>query len=146
MTVASVVGTLLLGYLSDRLPLKLVVLLTCFGASISAFLLFGFATRLPVLLLFAIGWGFFGLGFTSLWTRLITVIAKGDPISPPTIFGILFMVRGICNVLSGPISSLLLQGAALPDARFAYGVKDYVGTFIAPLLFLLEGNMSSDPS
>lgn len=126
MSVASVFGTLILGYLSDRWPTKLVVFFTCLGASISAFLLFGFANNLPVLALFAVTWGFFGLGFTSLWTRLITVIAKGDPISPPTIFGILFMVRGACNVLSGPISSLLLQGAALPDARFAYGVKDYV--------------------
>jgi hypothetical protein len=96
------------------------------GASLSAFLLYGFASNLPVLCLFAIFWGFFGLGFTSLWTRAITVIAKGDPISPPTIFGFLFMIRGICNVLSGPISSFLLQGAALPDARFGYGVKDYV--------------------
>lgn len=43
------------------------------------------------------------------------------------------MVRGVCNVLSGPISSFLLQGAALPDARFGYGIKEYV-SYIALLM------------
>ena len=52
------------------------------------------------------------------------------------------MVRGICNVLSGPISSFLLQGAALPDARFGYGVKDYVSVW-ASWFLLSSGNADS---
>ncbi|KAL7004056.1 hypothetical protein EMMF5_006385 [Cystobasidiomycetes sp. EMM_F5] len=68
--------------------------------------------------------------FTATWTRLITTIAKDDTSSPPTIFGAFFVIRGVCSVLGGPISSLLLQGAALPDARFAYGVKNYGGMLL----------------
>ena len=124
--VSSAFGQLLQGYVSDRLPIKLVTFISCMGASISAFFLFGFATNLAILTTFCVFWGITACGFTATWSRNITAIAKDDPMSPPTIFGLLFMLRGICGVIAGPISSVLLQGAALPDARFGYGVKNYV--------------------
>lgn len=56
------------------------------GASASCFLLWGFATSLSVLVIFAIMFGFFALGFASLWTNLIALVAGDDPLVAPIVF------------------------------------------------------------
>jgi hypothetical protein len=48
---------------------------------------------------------------------------KQDPLLPNILFGIYFFLRGLGNILSGPLSSSLL-GTGL-NARFAYGVSGY---------------------
>jgi hypothetical protein len=85
-----------------------------------------------VLVIFAIFWGLTALGFSSLWTRIISTVAAEDPILPPTLYGIYFSIRGIANLVSGPISNRLLGSSSLAGhARFAYGVGNYVRQLIA---------------
>lgn len=59
---SSVAGLLVLGYLSDRLSARLLIAISCFGASLACLFLWGFATQLGMLLAFAFVFGFFGLG------------------------------------------------------------------------------------
>lgn len=73
---ASVPGILLLGHLSDKISLRLVILLSCFGSAVTCLILWGFATKVSVLVLFAIAFGFLGLSFSGVWAALITVIAS----------------------------------------------------------------------
>jgi len=129
MNAASVAGLLMLGYMSDRWPTRLVVAISCFGTSLSCFLLWTFATYLSLLMVFAISFGFFGLGFTAVWSKLITIVAKDDPLQPPILVSIYSFVRGIGNVLSGPISTLLLRHAQI-DGKLMYGVNGYGGLLI----------------
>lgn len=100
------------------------------GAAISAFLIFGFATNFGVLCVFCIAWGCFGQSATALWSRLITVASRDDPVAPPTIFGLFALLRGICSVVAGPISTLLLDRGAMPGAKFGYGIKNYGGMLL----------------
>jgi MFS family permease len=75
-TAASVPGLLMLGYLSDKIPLRIVISLSCFGSALSCILLWGFATNAGVLVAFVVLFGLLGLSFSALWTKLITVIAR----------------------------------------------------------------------
>jgi MFS family permease len=76
MNAASVPGILVLGHLSDRAPLRAVVLLSALGSALACLLLWGFATRIDVLVVFALVFGFLGLSFSGVWAALITVIAS----------------------------------------------------------------------
>ncbi|KAL8287384.1 hypothetical protein RQP46_003836 [Phenoliferia psychrophenolica] len=94
---ASVPGLLLLGWLSDRWPLRVVITLSCLGSALACLFVWGFATDLAVLSIFVVAFGALGLSFSALWTRLITVIAA----LPGHIFSIFAFVRGIGNISSG---------------------------------------------
>jgi hypothetical protein len=76
MNAASVPGILVLGHLSDRAPLRFVVLLSALGSALACLLLWGFATQLGVLVAFALAFGFLGLSFSGVWAALITVVAS----------------------------------------------------------------------
>jgi MFS family permease len=76
MNAASVPGILVFGHLSDRIPLRGVVLLSALGSATACLLLWGFATQLSVLITFAIAFGFLGQSFSGVWSALITVVAS----------------------------------------------------------------------
>jgi hypothetical protein len=65
-----------LGYLSDKISLRVVISLSCFGSALSCILLWGFATNGGVLVAFVIVFGLLVLSFSALWTKLITIIAR----------------------------------------------------------------------
>ncbi|KAG7528275.1 hypothetical protein FFLO_06279 [Filobasidium floriforme] len=125
MNAASVPGLLMLGYLSDKIPLRVVISLSCFGSALSCILLWGFATNAGVLVAFVVLFGLLGLSFSALWTKLITVIARDDPTLPPLLFSIFAFARGIGNVTSGPISSALLNYSSMNGSVGGYGQHNY---------------------
>lgn len=65
LNLASVPGLLLVGWLSDRLPLKSMILVTCLGSALSCIFLWGFATNFAMLAVFAVVFGFLGLSSVS---------------------------------------------------------------------------------
>jgi len=130
MNAASVAGLLVLGYLSDRWSARVLIAISCFGAAFACLFLWGFATGLTTLMAFAIIFGFFGLGFAALWTKMISIIAKDDHLLPPILFSIFAFARGVGNVASGPIATALLQGGNMPGAKYGYGVVGYGGLLI----------------
>jgi MFS family permease len=120
---ASVPGLLLIGYLTDRWPLRSVITLSCLGSALSCLFLWGFATNTSVLIAFVIMFGLLGPSFSAMWATLIGVIAsrsfdlaaercatrakflyvvaEDDLALPPTIFPFFALMRGIGNITSG---------------------------------------------
>ena len=77
MNAASVFGLLGFGILSDKLPTRVVIVLTAGGAALASIFLWGFAGRSSALLVvFSLFFGATGLAFTALWSRLITIISR----------------------------------------------------------------------
>ena len=107
----SVFSQVILGSLSDRLHITTVILISTIGATMSVFLLWGFATSLPLLCVFSLFYGFFAGGFTSTYTGSIQEVKRADNRAEAgLVFGLLAAGRGIGSVVSGPY---VLLGAFL---------------------------------
>ncbi|KAF8916010.1 major facilitator superfamily domain-containing protein [Mucidula mucida] len=131
MNGASAPGLVFLGYISDRLDLRASILLSALGSALSVLLIWGFASSLPPLLVFACIYGFLAPSWSALWPRFVFV-ARGsaaggeDPGESATLMCIFVAGRGIGNVLSAPIASGLLRPwAATGKTSFPYGVEGY---------------------
>lgn len=101
------------------------------------FLLWGFAINLPVLYILCILCGISAGSFTTTWTGIMREVssrynasnaASGDgarqsrSIDPSMVFVLLAAGRGIGNVVSGPLSELLVKGRPwLGQAGAGYG-------------------------
>lgn len=116
----SIFGGIALGMLCDRFAVQNILLLSSVGSALSVFLLWGLAsssdtdsshTGTALLTLFAISYGFFAGGFSSTWSGVITQIKRDSSPSLETglVFGLLAGGRGIGNVISGPLSTVLLR-------------------------------------
>jgi len=123
LNLSSVFGQIILGKLSDRLAPYNVTLISSIGATLSVFLLWGFSSSLPPLILFALVYGFFGGGYASSWTGSINHIVQENPTKKGFVFGLLCAGRGIGNVISGPLSAVLIQAGSRGEKHggFAYG-------------------------
>ena len=110
MCVSQVIGQFIFGYLSDgRVRLNILAVVSTLMAAISCFTMWRLATSLPLLIGFAIIYGLFASGFTSIWGRMSTAITD-DVTAGPLVFSLLNFGKGIGNVLAGPIGgSLVMQ-------------------------------------
>ena len=120
---ASVLSAVALGMLCDRWHVTTVVMFSTIGSVISVFLLWGFATQLPLLIIFSLVYGLFAGGWTSTYAGTIKEVTKREPGADVGILiGLLSAGRGVGAVVSGPLSESLLglklwQG----QAEFAWG-------------------------
>lgn len=109
MSVCQVGGQFVFGLLSDRkVPLNVLACSSTVVAAIACFTMWRLAKSLPVLILFAIVYGFFGAGFTAIWARMSTAITD-DATAGPIVFSLLNFGKGIGNVLAGPLGGLLVS-------------------------------------
>lgn len=110
MSVSQVGGQFIFGLLSDqrKVPLNMLACLSTMVASIACLALWSLAKSLPVLVVFAVVYGFFGAGFTAIWARMSTAITD-DVTAAPLVFSLLNFGKGIGNVLAGPIGGLLVS-------------------------------------
>ncbi|KAI1150388.1 major facilitator superfamily domain-containing protein [Nemania diffusa] len=109
MSVSQVGGQFTFGLLSDqKVPLNILACSSTFVAAVACLTLWGLAQSLPVLVFFAIVYGFFGAGFTAIWARMSTAITD-DVTSGPIVFTLLNFGKGIGNVLAGPIGGTLVS-------------------------------------
>lgn len=136
----SVFGGIAVGILCDRFNVTNVLLLSSVGSALSVLLFWGLAsssspdssqTPTSLLTVFAISYGFFAGGFSSTWSGIITQIKRDSSPSLETglVFGLLAGGRGIGNVISGPLSTMLInQGSLSHDGATGYDTK--YGTLI----------------
>ncbi|KAL2836776.1 major facilitator superfamily domain-containing protein [Aspergillus pseudoustus] len=113
MSVFQVGGQFVFGSLSDRsnkVPLNILACTSTVVAAVACLTMWRLATTLPVLIMFAIVYGFFGAGFTAIWARMSTAIAD-DVTAAPMVFSLLNFGKGIGNVLAGPIGGSLVAGS-----------------------------------
>ncbi|WWC72506.1 uncharacterized protein I206_106468 [Kwoniella pini CBS 10737] len=142
LNASSVPGNALLGYLSDKLPLKWTVCISCVGSALSCAFLWGFGTNSAVLVAFAITFGLLGLSFTTLWTQMVGTISKDDPVVTGLTYSIFAFMRGVGNLSSGPISDKLLKIGVLRGATGAYGFHNYGILLIYTAVTILSGGIT----
>jgi len=128
MSVAQVLGQFSFGWLSDgKLPINLLAAVAAFVGAAAAYTGWGLAHSFPVLIVFAIVYGFFAAGYTALWGRMGTAVAS-DSTSAFTSFGLLCFGKGIGNVLAGPLSGALLSSKMIELS--SYGLQRYEGIVV----------------
>ncbi|PHH75842.1 hypothetical protein CDD82_4241 [Ophiocordyceps australis] len=152
VNVASVFGSAAMGSLVDHLDVTTCLFISALGASVGVFLIWGFATSLPALLVFCVVYGLFGGSYSSTWTGIMRQItaeptsSRGSPpapdasLDPAMVLGMLSMGRGIGSIVSGPLSQLLLKDMPWKGQAYgAYGTGYGVLIVFTGLSALLSG-------
>ena len=119
----SVLGTILMGSLTDRLHVTSVIGIATIGATLSVFLLWGFATSFPMLCIFSLLYGLTAGGFSSTWAGAVHEVKKlDDRADLGLVFGLWAAGRGVGSVVSGPLSEALVSGEPWAgEAALGYG-------------------------
>jgi MFS family permease len=123
LNLAQILGEVLFGRLSDLLSVHLLALASTSIASLSTFLLWGFATNKGTLLAYGFVFGFSGAGWLALWARMGMLFGEKDSMM---VFALLNAGRGVGGVISGPVSVALLGDAVRRKAGgggWAMGVE-----------------------
>jgi MFS family permease len=132
---ASVVGGIVLGSLCDRFEVTNIMLLSSVGSALSVFLFWGLSTppssstaypqtAVGLLATFSITYGFFAGGFSSTWSGVLTQIKREMPsLETGLIFGLLAGGRGVGNVISGPLSTALIEKGSVGGSDTGYGTE-----------------------
>ncbi|CAE6459568.1 unnamed protein product [Rhizoctonia solani] len=136
---SSVISRIALGHLSDTFNPWILTTLTLAATSVATFVLWGaLVTTIGSLSVYSILFGALAGGFSSLWTGFVRPIAKDDTTAATSMLGMLMLSRGLGNVLSTPISSVLIAGSMREYIRF--GLQNgsrwanliiYIGTVFA---------------
>lgn len=125
LNLSSVAGTIIIGYLIDRLHPSSVILLSSLGAALSVFLLWGFAISKPIIYIFAIAYGLFAGSYAATWTGFVSEIQRDvREADAGMIMNLLAAGRGLGSVSSGRIGEALL-GYMVGGSNFsgAYGTE-----------------------
>ncbi|KAH6874352.1 major facilitator superfamily domain-containing protein [Thelonectria olida] len=142
INVSTVVGTLILGVLTDKLHPTTCIMISTVGAALGTFFCWGFATNLVTLYVFCIIYGLFAGSYVATWQGIIRQISSapmsrtpssghgGNAFDPAMILAFLTAGRGIGNISSGPLSELLTKGVSL-DGRVMRSWGSGYGTLIA---------------
>lgn len=119
---AQVMGQLVIGWMSDgRLKIEGLVFLLPLASAIIVFTLWGLAHSFAPLVVFSFLYGFSGGGYVALWARMGIKLSE-QPSTGITTYAIFCFLRGIGNVLTGPISGGLISAEF---DRKAYGIGRY---------------------
>ncbi|EJP67865.1 hypothetical protein MY4038_008436 [Beauveria bassiana] len=130
LNLTSTVGCPTMGWLSDNYHVTRCLFIATVGASLATFLLWGFTTTVPSLLIYCAFYGLFAGSYTSAWTGLMQQITTDDTISeryscedtdPVMVLSVLAAGRGIGSVLSGPLSQALVGDYWRVKTYGAYG-------------------------
>ena len=130
--IAQITGQFAMGWLSDRTSIYIPILLSTVVTSVSTLLIWAPAKIfmpnhvMLLLMVYSSLYGSFGGGYTVLWARIAKFVTE-DEYTIMTIYSSFSVMRGLGNVLSGPVSALLLCDKVSPEA---YGAGLYKGIAI----------------
>ncbi|KAI5922670.1 MFS general substrate transporter [Camillea tinctor] len=144
VNVASVFGSVAMGWLIDRFHVTTCILLSTIGTTAGVFLLWGLSSSLPLLYLFCVVYGLFAGSFTSAWPGIMMELTrKGESqtsspgagagagfVDPTMVFGWLAAGRGVGNLVSGPLSAGLTRGMPWKGETAAFGYGSEYGGLI----------------
>ncbi len=132
VNVASVFGCIAMGTLTDRLHVTTCLMISTVGTAVGTFLVWGFATNLPVLYIYCIIYGLFAGSYTTTWSGIMRQVTSAPSRSdearltgsrstfdPTMVLGVLSAGRGIGNIVSGPLSEGLVKN--MPWQGQAFG-------------------------
>ncbi|KAB8237138.1 major facilitator superfamily domain-containing protein [Aspergillus alliaceus] len=130
LSIATVFGCIFIGILIDRFHVTTAILVSSIGATVSIFLMWGFAETHPLLCAFAVVYGFFAGSFTSTYTGIVKEVKKEHPsVDAGIIIGVLASGRGIGSIACGPLSEALLQNHPW-EGELAFGYGSGYGALI----------------
>ena len=128
---ASVVGQLSFGYLSDRVNNVLIlVFISTIISSIAAFTIWGFARSLEALIIFSVLYGWFAGAFVVLWPKFGSVLAD----DPQPVYSMMAFGKGIGNLA---ITAKLLTH----PVTSGYGMGKFQPLFIYLGSFMLRSSL-----
>lgn len=111
MSVCQVCGQFVFGFLSDhKVPLNVLACSSTVVAAVSCLTMWGLARTFPILIVFAVVYGFSAAGYTAIWARMSTAITD-DVIAAPIVFSLLNFGKSIGNVLAGPVGGFLVSSS-----------------------------------
>ena len=141
--IASVVGCLIMGFIVDKFHVTTCILLSTIGSTAGVFLFWGLSASLPLLYAFCVVYGLFAGSFSSTWRGIMKdVHNKTTRADPGTVFAWLAAGRGVGNVVSGPLSEMLLRGKPwLGQAALGYG-SGYGGVIVFTGVTAMLGGVS----
>ena len=136
----SVIGGIVFGSLCDRFAVSNIMLLSSVGSALSVFLFWGLSSSPPsstypqaaiaLMALFSITYGFFAGGYSSTWSGVLVQVKRDSPsLETGLVFGLLAGGRGIGNVISGPLSTALIDKGAIGGGE-GMGYTTKYGTLI----------------
>jgi MFS family permease len=110
INIAAVFGCVAMGGIVDRWHVATCILISTIGSTLSVFLLWGFSTSLPLLLVFCIMYGLFAGSYTTTYPGVMRAVNKSQQnVDSTMVFAVLAAGRGIGNVACGPLSEVLIR-------------------------------------
>lgn len=131
---SGVAGQILVGFLSDRFPYPWIMFVSAIGSALCAFLLWGFASTLAQVFVFAILFGGLSGGFSSVWPAAASDSAGRYPEQSLITFTCFALIKGVAAIVGPILSGLLLEsGESLTFGgrfgKFGFGsVEVFVGS------------------
>ncbi|KAH6654459.1 major facilitator superfamily domain-containing protein [Truncatella angustata] len=133
VNVATTMGLVIMGSLSDKFHVTTCMIISAMGAAISVLVVWGLSASLPVLYLFCVLYGLFAGSWASVWPGIMKEVSQNGErdgyghVDPVMVQGMLCVGRGVGNVISGPLSNSLLggmpwRGQAMSGYSSGYGV------------------------
>ena len=118
LNATSVPGSLLIGMLNDRCHVTNVILISTIGSTLAVLFFWGLADQVALLAVFAILYGFFAGGFSATWSGVLIQMKQEMPaLETGLVFGLLAGGRGIGNVISGPLSTILIDSGLVEVSK-----------------------------
>ncbi|KAF3808181.1 hypothetical protein GCG54_00006797 [Colletotrichum gloeosporioides] len=131
---ATVFGQVGFGWLSDRTPnILILIFISSFVSSVSAFTIWGFAHSLELLVVFALIFGMFAGGFPVFWAKFGAILSD----DPAPVFSMMAFTKGIGNLATGPITAGLLT----KPVSSGYGMGRYESLVLFVGSFMLCSSM-----
>jgi len=108
---SQIFGQILIGYVSDnRVSVEILADFAPAVSAIAILTLWGLAHPLPPLIILSLVYEFFGGGYIVLWGKMGMEVTSG-PAGRLVTFGSFAFLKGVGNVITGPISaSLVVEG------------------------------------
>ncbi|KAL9586847.1 MAG: hypothetical protein Q9203_003724 [Teloschistes exilis] len=121
-SVAQIIGQVGVGYLSDgRVSVQVLAFVGPSVSCIAVFTLWGFGRSLACLIPFSLIYGVFAGGYLPLWARMGMTFGDDEDVALTT-FGTFAFLKGVGNIITGPIGAALV--AQVADTK-AYGLERY---------------------
>jgi len=145
--IASVVGSIAMGFITDKLHITTCIGVSAIGSALGVFLFWGFSgagSGIGLLYVFCLAYGLFAGGSSSAWPGIIRKVLEKNEQRPDAtlVFGFLAAGRGIGNVAAGPLSETILKhGNAEIMSKFGYS-SDYMPLIMITGITALLGGAS----
>lgn len=115
VNIATTIGLMVMGSLSDKLAVTTRMLISAVGVGISVLLVWGLTASLPVLYVFCVMYGLFAGSWASIWPGIMREVTQkfqheNEHVDPVMVHGHLCVGRGVGNIISGPLSGSLIRG------------------------------------